>query len=303
MGAWLGPLLGMAAGAASSFLGAKDNEKARDETRQMNAEQRNWEEAMWNKQNDYNNPARQMERLKAAGINPNAAFGNGATTLASAPSTSRPAPLPAPNSGAVLGGAIDRYFDTSGQTLQKDLVETQIASLIQKNAESAAKTFKTLDVDIPKTRVEIEAKQAGIANTEALTDRTRTGNQMDAFNYNQAQSLSQTSIDFQKEKLREIQLNNTMQALENSFLPKQQQMLIAESITRIRAAEATMSYQEVQKALEKEKLNLRERGVETGDSWILRYLQGAGWVPSPKEMQKVTKGTNQLSDKLRNLRR
>lgn len=32
---------------------------------------------MWNKQNEYNSPAAQVERLRAAGINPNSVFGNG----------------------------------------------------------------------------------------------------------------------------------------------------------------------------------------------------------------------------------
>lgn len=39
--------------------------------------QRNLE--MWNKNNAYNSPQAQMERLKAAGLNPNLVYGNGAT--------------------------------------------------------------------------------------------------------------------------------------------------------------------------------------------------------------------------------
>lgn len=36
-----------------------------------------WEEEMWNKQNEYNSPANQLRLAKEAGINPNAIFGNG----------------------------------------------------------------------------------------------------------------------------------------------------------------------------------------------------------------------------------
>src|SRR5882672_8403832 len=33
--------------------------------------------AMWNRQNDYNSPANQMSRFKAAGLNPNMIYGSG----------------------------------------------------------------------------------------------------------------------------------------------------------------------------------------------------------------------------------
>nr|AXH75631.1 MAG: DNA pilot protein [Microviridae sp.] len=39
----------------------------------------------WNMQNQYNSPAAQMERLKAAGLNPNLVYGDGGATMASAP--------------------------------------------------------------------------------------------------------------------------------------------------------------------------------------------------------------------------
>jgi hypothetical protein len=36
----------------------------------------------WNRQNAYNHPAQQMQRLKEAGLNPNLVYGSGATTIA-----------------------------------------------------------------------------------------------------------------------------------------------------------------------------------------------------------------------------
>lgn len=44
--------------------------------------------AQWNRENAYNSPTAQMERLKQAGLNPNLVYGGGATTLsAHSPST------------------------------------------------------------------------------------------------------------------------------------------------------------------------------------------------------------------------
>lgn len=48
----------------------------------MFKEQQAFNVDMWNKQNEYNLPANQVQRLLAAGINPSAVFGNGATTPA-----------------------------------------------------------------------------------------------------------------------------------------------------------------------------------------------------------------------------
>lgn len=47
----------------------------RDFQGQMQSQQMQWNEDMWNKQNDYNTPANQLARASAAGINPNAIFG------------------------------------------------------------------------------------------------------------------------------------------------------------------------------------------------------------------------------------
>lgn len=55
--------------------------------------QREWDLAMWNRQNEYNDPASQIERYKAAGINPNLIMGQGgisAGNASAAPSTSLP---------------------------------------------------------------------------------------------------------------------------------------------------------------------------------------------------------------------
>ena len=43
---------------------------------QLAREQRDWDLAMWNKQNEYNNPKNQMARLASAGLNPNLVYGS-----------------------------------------------------------------------------------------------------------------------------------------------------------------------------------------------------------------------------------
>lgn len=45
----------------------------------LNKQAREWQEEMWNKQNEYNLPINQRKRLEEAGINPNLAFGSSAS--------------------------------------------------------------------------------------------------------------------------------------------------------------------------------------------------------------------------------
>lgn len=65
----------------STLIAGRQSKKNQDRTIAANkaeselAYQRDIE--MWNRQNEYNSPAAQMERLKAAGLNPNLAYGNG----------------------------------------------------------------------------------------------------------------------------------------------------------------------------------------------------------------------------------
>lgn len=67
-------MVGAALGAGAALVGGIFNNKSR---RRESREQRKWNEDMWNKQNAYNTPAMQMERLKKAGLNPALMYGQG----------------------------------------------------------------------------------------------------------------------------------------------------------------------------------------------------------------------------------
>lgn len=74
-GFFLGPLISGIFGASSSKKVADAQVQATRETNETNLklarEQNEFNEMMWNKQNEYNSPSSQVERLKAAGLNPN----------------------------------------------------------------------------------------------------------------------------------------------------------------------------------------------------------------------------------------
>lgn len=82
-GTFLGGLAGGALGMIGNIFGVgmtnDQNKELVEQQNKLNIEQ-------WNRENAYNAPIEQMRRLKAAGLNPNLIYGNGAGSLISAPS-------------------------------------------------------------------------------------------------------------------------------------------------------------------------------------------------------------------------
>jgi len=106
-----GSLLGAGIGAVSQ---GSMNKKTREWNEKQYALQRENALADWNMQNAYNSPEQQMSRLKAAGLNPNLVYGNGATAMSSAPPRATEskawqpkAPLAEFNPGSVVGSYLD----------------------------------------------------------------------------------------------------------------------------------------------------------------------------------------------------
>ena len=74
----------------------------------MFKEQQQWSEDMWNKQNAYNDPSAQVQRLLAAGINPSSVFGSGSVSEAGA--------LTSPSAPQMLSPHVNPY-----SSAQRDL--------------------------------------------------------------------------------------------------------------------------------------------------------------------------------------
>lgn len=84
----MGPLATAAVGLGSSLISSAfgsifGNNSAKKQFKyqqQLNREAFQHDVDMWNRQNEYNTPSAQMERLQAAGLNPNLVYGNGGAT-------------------------------------------------------------------------------------------------------------------------------------------------------------------------------------------------------------------------------
>lgn len=86
-------ILGLGAQVGGSVIGHKNAKKNRDAQRKENELNRNFSREQyntlrthslqdWNRQNEYNHPLQQMQRLREAGLNPNLVYGKGADNTA-----------------------------------------------------------------------------------------------------------------------------------------------------------------------------------------------------------------------------
>lgn len=102
LGTIIGGLGGAAISAIGSFFGNKSNRKNSAEAfereskfaREERLAQQQWIEQMYEKNNSYNSPAAQMQRLKDAGLNPDLMYSRGDVGNATAPEAPTQAPTP-----------------------------------------------------------------------------------------------------------------------------------------------------------------------------------------------------------------
>lgn len=128
-------------GTANAWMQGRENKYQRAWTLDMYNRQRADALSDWDKQNFYNSPQEQMKRLKAAGLNPNLVYGNGATATSSQSvrsSSMSGDPQFRRSEGSTVGMSFDQYFDAQVKQAQVDNLKAQNDVIKQ---EAALKAF------------------------------------------------------------------------------------------------------------------------------------------------------------------
>lgn len=174
------PIAAAAIQAGSSIAGAAAQSSMNKATREWNermyAMQRNDALIDWNRQNEYNSPAAQMERFKAAGLNPNLIYGQTNEAPAVRSTDVKSWNPTAPNYAAGIGNGLlsglSAYQDMTMQDEQIKNLQAQrqnmaLDSLI-KGADIFSKNLKNAkDVELFDTY-----KQTALEMLRGLTTRT-----------------------------------------------------------------------------------------------------------------------------------
>lgn len=175
----------------------------------------------WNRENAYNSPEQQMERLRAAGLNPNLVYGNGSAvqTAAHSPQMNAQAPTLQPYTNWNLGGeaAVASYmnFKRMENELANGESQRQINDQTFKNMQEQQKQLQIhtdqykLDYNKSLATYNADVSRAYLLNDKTLAETNLLGEQarqaQSAFELNMANvGLAYEKIEVAKVEAREI---------------------------------------------------------------------------------------------------
>lgn len=158
VGTAIGAIGGAAISAIGNFFGNKSNQKASEKlfdkqaafSREERIAQQQWIEEMYARNNAYNTPAAQMERYKAAGLNPDLIYSQGDSGNASFPEAPSQASMP---TASVIPK--NTYGDTAAIAAQTGLMTAQAKALeSQAKKTDTEESLLTADYLLRKARTE-----------------------------------------------------------------------------------------------------------------------------------------------------
>lgn len=241
-------------GAASSIIGSGINFLSNNATNRSNDKlaryQNDWNLAQWKRENEYNLPINQIQRLREAGLNPNLVYGGGATTLsASSPKAERA--IMRPYTGWNLGGDSFVEAELGYQRLQKDneLADSQIQVNNQQKLESAQRI------------AESAARKAG----------------MD-FDLGLKKDLRQTQLDTALENLNQVRNSNALSQKQQRMMDLEIELMpLKKTMTQkqIHQLDAAIANLRMNNDLLKFEKDLNSLGLRRGDPWYIRSVASA----------------------------
>jgi len=165
-------------GGAQAVATGKQNKKSRQFSRETYAKTKADNIQFWNMQNEYNSPEKQMERLKAAGLNPNMVYDKGGAVQAAgniATPDVQSAQFRTPDFTQISNPETSR---TKGQTIANTLAETNFNYSVEgarlANEQTRANTQFTLDSN---TRAQVmQGKSLELIAEDILLRRQQTAN-------------------------------------------------------------------------------------------------------------------------------
>lgn len=221
LGTIIGGIGGAAMSAIGSFFGNKSNRKASAEAfereskfaREERLAQQSWIEQMYEKNNSYNSPAAQMQRMKEAGLNPDLMYSRGDVGNATAPEAPAQAPTPRYNVIPV---------NTYGQTAQ-----------IAADSGLKAAQARLADSQSKKTDTEESLLTADYLLRKARTESDIELNHSTIYVNHELGQLNHAEAEVAAKKLQEIDVAMS-EARERINTMKAQQSQIDENIVQLK---------------------------------------------------------------------
>lgn len=258
-----------------AYAQGRMNKKTREWNEKMYNLQRQHSLADWTMQNEYNSPARQMERLKMAGLNPNMVYGKG--TIDNQTGVVRSTDVkgwnpetPNYNVGGIAQQGLSAYYDVQLKQAQIDNLKAQNTSITNDAILKAAQTASTIQ-----------------------------GTEVSKFDLGLKSELRQTSLQAAQESLRKLTTDIDLSMSANDRAAALNASNLKEAVERILSSREQRAKTQVEKEqirqqidnlkkdskLKQLDLNLKQMGIQPGDNILLRtagqYLKDI--IPTPKE--------------------
>ncbi len=214
----------------------------------MNKKNRQHQEYMWNKQNQYNTPTAQMQRFKDAGLNPHLIYGQGSNGNAMAPNT--------PNQEPIKTNFMDvamQYVATKKQQTEIDNLEKAKEVM---EADRILKEATTVNTLTNSSKTEQERQQSADL-FQTVSDQAK----MNLSNSTLQSSKISSEINQIRAstRLTDTQKNNVEQS-------------IRESQQRINNLRKDASIKDKEAELKQLDINLKRNGIQPSDPLYMRII-------------------------------
>ena len=273
-------------GAFNSIFQGRQNRKNREFQERENQINRQFAVDMWNKQNEYNLPTNQMQRLRDAGINPHLAYSNGQPmNTSNAPAT--PTGIGSMPQGIAPQMNIGEIFNALMTKAQIKQMEAQTEKTLAEKEEVEARTEgidkdnKVKDIELThKDRqilAEIGVNEQNIEESKSRIESSEIANrkmEQEIEHLKSQKNLTDQQVENLKKTvyLIEAQINNTKadtnlkilqkgnvlaqtrllnaqaqgQTLLNNYIPREKEALIKKTWTEIKKLGVDIGHVEFQ---------------------------------------------------------
>lgn len=196
----------------------EENRKNREYNFMLAKLQNEWNIQQWERSNEYNNPLNQMNRLKAAGLNPNLVYGNGAGQSLAAPNPQLTSGSPStPQDMSLIS-----QRPTVGQVITQSLQNRALQAQIEKTEADTRKT--NADAGISETDLKYRDALNALGVDEKWHD-VNIKSQTSAAAVKEYEKLVQ-EVEQSKVVLQNMKLDQFRKKLENGFREKEMQHLL-----------------------------------------------------------------------------
>lgn len=269
------------------------NEKQRKWNEAMMNQQRQWSLQDWNRQNEYNSPLAQMQRLKAAGLNPHLMYGKGevgnAQSIRPAESKAWNPTAPQVNTTPVMSA----YYDSQLKEQQVDLLKKeQTLKTNQAMLQSLQAAQLTLKNRLSETQVkyadQLAQSSLEVMNQNARKLSTSTEVMLKDYELREAQTAANLSEAISRNLTRDIgrtkaqeEINNLRKTgiLQNWEIELSKQGLTPKDAVWIRV------FSEIVSAIKEDRpLPLPPAWQKANEDWRKNKPKGPYGIPVPSKM-------------------